>query len=87
MENQLKTTAGNTPIMELEKELNAKILKITMTIKEKYPELTKYIEEMEETIPNEENPEITLQNLKSYYESLKSMVNRYINNVHQNTKR
>ena len=82
MENQTTAIAENV-IMESEKDLNSKILKITMTIKEKYPELSKYIEEMEETIPNEETPEITLRNLKAYFESLNSMVNRYVNNGHQ----
>ena len=64
--------------METEKELNTKILKITMTIKEKYPELSKYIEEMQVTIPDEKNPEISIKNLKIYYDSLSSMLNNYI---------
>ena len=61
-----------------EHELNSKILKITMTIKDQYPELSKYIEEMPVTIPDEKNPEITLKNLKAYYDSLNSMLNKYI---------
>jgi len=64
--------------METEKDLNDKILKITMTIKEKYPELSKYLEEMQETIPDEKNPEITLKNLQTYYESLNSMLKKYL---------
>jgi two-component system OmpR family response regulator len=62
----------------LEKEFNSKILKVTMLIMEKYPELSKYIEEMPETIPNENDPEITLRNLKSYYTSLDSILKKYI---------
>ena len=62
---------------DAEADLNSKILKITLTIKEQYPELSQYIEEMPETIPNEENPEITLDNLKTYYESLSLMLNKY----------
>ena len=62
----------------IEKELNSKILKITMTILEKYPELYNYIEEMPATIPNEKNPDITLKNLKAYYDSLNSILNNYI---------
>lgn len=61
-----------------EHELNSKILKITMTIKDQYPELSKYIEEMPVTIPDKKNPEITLKNLKAYYDSLNSMLNKYI---------
>jgi len=62
----------------IEKEFNSKILKTTMTIMEKYPELYNYIEEMQETIPGEKDSEITLTNLKSYYDSLNSMLNKYI---------
>lgn len=63
---------------EIEKDLNEKIMKITMTIKEKYSELFKYIEEMTVTIPDEKNPEITLNNLRAYYDSLKAMLNKYL---------
>ncbi len=62
----------------IEKELNSKILKITMTILEKYPELYKYIEEMPESIQDENNSGMMLQNLKAYYDSLHSMLNKYI---------
>ena len=62
---------------DAEADLNLKILKITMTIMDQYPELSKYIEEMPVTIPNENNPEITLSNLKSNYESLSLMLNKY----------
>jgi DNA-binding NarL/FixJ family response regulator len=62
----------------IEKEFNSKILKITMTIMDKYPELYKYIEEMPETTSNEKNSNITLNNLKIYYDSLDSMLNKYV---------
>jgi hypothetical protein len=65
-------------MMETKIGLNAKILKITMTINEQYPELYKYIEEMQATIPDEKNPEITIKNLQAYYDSLNSMLNNYI---------
>ncbi len=64
--------------METEKSLNAKILKITMTIKSEYPELSKYLEEMNETIPDENNPDVTIMKLQEYYDSLNSMLNSYI---------
>ena len=44
--------------MKNEKELNEDILKITMLIQEKYPELSKFITEMPVTVPNIETPEI-----------------------------
>jgi len=62
---------------QIERDLNSDILKITMRIKDYYPELSKYLEEMPETIPSENDPEITLKNLKSYYESLNSLLNKY----------
>lgn len=58
--------------------LNLKILKITMTIRESYPELSKYLEEMTETIPNEGDSVVTTEQLTSYYNSLETMLNTYI---------
>jgi len=64
----------------LEKEFNSKIMKITMKIMEQHPELYKYIEEMQETIPDDGfgDSEVTLKNLKTYYDSLNTMVNKYV---------
>lgn len=64
--------------MESEKELNLKILKITMTIQEKYPELSEYLGEMPVTIPDTENPEINVENLRAYFDSLTSLLENYI---------
>jgi hypothetical protein len=61
-----------------EKDLNSKILKITMTIQNHYPELSKYLDEMPVTIPTEKNPKMTLKILSQYYESLNSMLNKYL---------
>jgi hypothetical protein len=68
---------------EIEKDLNSKILEITMNIKDNYPELSKYLEEMPVTIPDEQNPDITLKNLSSYYDSLNSLLNKYIQDQSQ----
>ncbi|OFY84801.1 MAG: hypothetical protein A3F72_05965 [Bacteroidetes bacterium RIFCSPLOWO2_12_FULL_35_15] len=62
----------------LEKEFNSRILKITMLILEKYPEMYKYIDEMKVTIPDEKDPGIALKNLKAYFDTLDSMLNKYI---------
>ncbi len=59
-------------------DLNAKILKITLRIQDQYPELYKYLEEMPVSIPDKNNPKITLYALKQYYESLNSSLNKYI---------
>ena len=63
--------------MQTIEEINQKILLKTLDIKTNYPELSKYIEEMPVTIPNLENPQITLQNLKEYYHSLNVLVINY----------
>lgn len=64
--------------METQKEWNEKILKTSIKIKEQYPELSKYLEEMPTTIPDKKYPKITLLNLKQYFESLDSLLNKYI---------
>lgn len=66
--------------MKVEKELNADILKITMTIRKDYPELSKYLNEMSVTIPDVSNPEVTNKILFEYYKSLESMLKEYIPN-------
>lgn len=65
-------------LSEAEIMLNAKILKLTTTIRTKYPELIKYLDEMPITIPNEAHPNVDANNLKDYYNSLNAMVNRYL---------
>ena len=64
--------------METEKELNRNILNITLKIKEQYPELNKYLEEMPIIIPTEKFPIITSKILQDYYNSLTSFLNKYI---------
>ena len=64
--------------MESEKELNLKILEITMTIQEKYPELSEYLGELPVTIPDDESSEINVMNLREYCDSLTSLLGNYI---------
>ena len=64
--------------MKTEKELNAKIMDLIMEIREKRPELVKYLDEMPITIPSESDPEITHRILKEYIESLKNLLNKTI---------
>ena len=75
-------TDGQNPekhvaLEQKEKDLNSKILKITMWIQEHYPELSQYLEEMPVTVPSENDPEITLNQLQFYYESLISLLKKY----------
>lgn len=66
--------------MKTEKELNSDILEITMNIKSNYPELTKYLKEMPETIPDVSDPEINIQILQEYYDSLNDILEKYAEN-------
>jgi hypothetical protein len=63
---------------EAVKVLNSEILKITMTIWDYYPELIGFIEEMPTKFSDERNLEITYNQLKSYSESLNSLLTKYI---------
>lgn len=62
--------------MKTEKELNAKIMSLTLEIREKRPELVNFLEEMPITIPNGNDPEITHKILKDYIESLKNLIKK-----------
>lgn len=63
--------------MDLKNDLNEAILKITMKIRKDYPELSKYLNEMEVTIPNKATPDVTNKALLDYYNSLDSMLKKY----------
>jgi len=63
---------------DLIRDLNLKIMRVTQEIKDHYPELTKFLEEMPVTVPDEKDATITLRSLKSYYDSLNSILNNYI---------
>ncbi len=66
--------------MKTETELNENILKITMTIRNEFPELMKFLNEMPETIPNEESPEINKKILQEYFNSLLDILRKYAPN-------
>lgn len=73
----MENTDKHKAFAQIEKDLNSRILKITMLINDQYPELSQYLEEMPETVPSENDPEITLKHLKSYYETLNSLLKKY----------
>ncbi len=60
--------------METEKRLTERIMKITTQILEKHPELSKFLDEMSITIPDEKKPKINVQALKDYYSSLEKLL-------------
>jgi hypothetical protein len=74
---EIKTHLKKIEIMSKEEKLNANILKVTNTIRNEFPELLKFLNEMPETIPAVESPEINIQVLENYYESLRTILRRY----------
>ncbi|MCX6210614.1 MAG: hypothetical protein NTZ59_14210 [Bacteroidetes bacterium] len=58
-------------------ELTKTILTTTMNIEKEFPELSKYIEEMNVTIPKENLPEIDTATLKEYQNSLDTLLKNY----------
>lgn len=63
--------------MENVKELNAKIMAITMLIQKKHPELSKYLSEVPIRETNSDDVEVTKKNLSDYYDSLKNILIKY----------
>lgn len=61
--------------MKTKMQLEQSIIKITTTIKQKYPELSKFIIEMPEN--NSESEEVTIKSLEDYYNSLEDLLNKY----------
>lgn len=63
--------------METEKEIETKIISITNKIRQKYPELINYLNEMPITIPDKNNPKINTNVLQAYYDSLCTILKKY----------
>jgi quercetin dioxygenase-like cupin family protein len=64
--------------METEKDLNAKIIAITMQILGKHPELSKYLSELPVTIPDEAHPQINIDVLSKHYDLLNNILRDYV---------
>jgi hypothetical protein len=73
--------------MKTEKELNQDILNITLRIGEKFPELSKYLEEMPIKNIDASVFEINSKNLTDYYDSLDALLKNYATNHGGKTKR
>ena len=63
--------------MLTEKEMTEAISKLTLEIREKYPEMSKYIGEMPITNPDKEHPDINAKVLTDYYNDLLAIMKRY----------
>lgn len=61
-----------------ERELNDEIMDLTMQIEKTCPELSKYIEEMPDTISPSTGLKTGIEELEAYLESLYNLFHRYI---------
>jgi hypothetical protein len=61
--------------METVHEWNEKIMLLIEKLKTHHPELLSFLDEIQMTIPDKENPEISIKALKEYYNSLMVMEN------------
>jgi hypothetical protein len=61
--------------MKTKTELDQEIINLTTTVREKFPELAKYITEM--PVNTSGNEEIGIKNLEDYCHSLEGLVNEY----------
>ncbi len=67
-----------SPFSEEEKELNGKILQLTVKIQSEYPEIAHFLDEMPITIPKKENPKVLVGELRSHYEYLTKILQKYL---------
>jgi hypothetical protein len=63
--------------MKLVQQTTEEIVAITMTIRDVHPELSKYLSEMDITLPDVANPVITQKVLQDYYNSLNAILKSY----------
>jgi len=61
-------------LQRLTKEIN----ELTLRIEQEYPELYQYLDENPITIPDCEPPELSVNSFVDYLDSLKSLLERYI---------
>lgn len=78
--NYLGLIKNDEFILKAEKKINEAILKVTLKIKEQFPELSKYILEMPITVPNMNNPKMSIKALRDYYKSLEVLFKNYSEN-------
>lgn len=64
--------------METEKELNARINRLTGIVKEKFPELMKDINSMPSKPAPYSSPMSSLDKLRAYYESISLLLSSHI---------
>jgi hypothetical protein len=72
--------------MTTESDINKSIIQTTTETHDKFPELSKFIDEMPVTIPDNPAPEINNEVLEDYQVSLDSLKNKYAV-THNSTKK
>lgn len=60
------------------KKILAQITQLTTTIQTNYPELYRTLNENPLTIPSEDHPDINIDSMNSYLESLKELLRHHI---------
>ncbi|WP_055447297.1 hypothetical protein [Lacinutrix mariniflava] len=58
------------------RELLTKISTITREIETKFPEVYEHLDEIPQTIPSKENPEVEKQDLENYLDSLQTILDK-----------
>ncbi len=71
--------------MKTEEELKHDILKLTMAIEDKFPELSKYVGEMPVKFSDSISDEMNVRNLRGYHDSLYTLLDNYSMN-HESTR-
>jgi hypothetical protein len=64
--------------METKAALTDKILTITLLIQERYPQLSEYLAEVQETLPSLEHPHVNEDDLARYYQTIEQMLKDYL---------
>jgi hypothetical protein len=67
-----------SPFTQEEKEMNEKILALTIKIQTQYPEIGQFLDEIPITIPRKDKPKVLLGELTNHYEYLTKILQKYI---------
>ncbi len=62
--------------MDTEKDLLVKIMQVTRKIQDNHPELCEFLSELPETIASGDNPEVDVDSLRDYLESLNELLEK-----------
>ncbi len=63
--------------METKDKLLAEISELTLKIENEYPELYVFLDEMPNTLPHEDEPDLDIEALQEYRESLKELIENH----------